>query len=48
VYKAPRGTADIRPADQPYRRFVLETAERLCRHYGYQRIATPIPPTSAS
>ena len=42
MYKAPRGTADILPADQPYWRFVLDTAERLCRHYGYQRIDTPL------
>lgn len=42
MFKAPRGTADILPADQPYWRFVLDTAERLCRRYGYQRIDTPL------
>ena len=42
MYKAPRGTADILPADQPYWHYVVEAAERLCRHYGYQRIDTPL------
>ncbi|MSQ10623.1 MAG: histidine--tRNA ligase [Dehalococcoidia bacterium] len=42
MYKAPRGTTDILPADQPYWRYVLDAAERLCRRYGYQRIDTPL------
>jgi histidyl-tRNA synthetase len=41
LYKAPRGTADILPDQQPYWHRVVETAERLCRLYGYRRIDTP-------
>jgi len=41
MYKAPRGTGDILPDDQPYWRFVLDTAEQLCSLYGYERIDTP-------
>ncbi|MHB8577296.1 MAG: ATP phosphoribosyltransferase regulatory subunit, partial [Dehalococcoidia bacterium] len=41
MFKAPRGTADILPDEQPYWRFVTATAERLCALYGYQRIDTP-------
>jgi histidyl-tRNA synthetase len=40
-FKAPRGTADILPSDQPYLRFVLSIAEELCGLYGYERIDTP-------
>ncbi|MBI2887825.1 MAG: histidine--tRNA ligase [Chloroflexi bacterium] len=42
MYRVPRGTMDVLPADQPYWRHVLETAERLCRLYGYQRLDTPL------
>jgi histidyl-tRNA synthetase len=42
MYKAPRGTADVLPVEQPYWKYVSETAERLCGLYGYQRIDTPI------
>jgi len=41
MYKAPRGTADVLPEEQPYWKFVLSTAERLSALYGYQRIDTP-------
>ncbi len=41
MYQAPRGTADVLPADQPYWQHVIRTAERLCARYGYQRIDTP-------
>lgn len=41
MYKAPRGTADILPEDQPYWRHVEQHAERICRLYGYQRLDTP-------
>ena len=41
LYQAPRGTSDVLPADQPYWRLVRETAERVCRAFGYQRIDTP-------
>ncbi len=42
MYKAPRGTTDILPRDQAYRRFVEEKAGEICRLYGYQRIDTPV------
>ena len=42
VYKAPRGTTDILPAEQGYYRHVEETAARLCLRYGYERIDTPV------
>ena len=41
LYRAPRGTSVVLPADQPYWRLVRETAERVCRAFGYQRIDTP-------
>ncbi len=41
LYRAPRGTSDVLPADQPYWRLVRETAEGVCRAFGYQRIDTP-------
>jgi histidyl-tRNA synthetase len=42
MYKAPRGTADILPQEQPYWRFVEEKASALCQLYGYRRIDTPV------
>ncbi len=42
MYKAPRGTADILPEEQPYWRFVEARASELCEQYGYQRIDTPV------
>jgi len=42
VYKAPRGTVDILPADQPYWAHVQEQAALACRLYGYQRLDTPV------
>ena len=42
MYKAPRGTADILPAEQPYYRHVEESAAEVCKRYGYGRIDTPI------
>jgi histidyl-tRNA synthetase len=41
-YRAPRGVADVLPADQPYWRWVSETARRVAESYGYDRINTPI------
>jgi len=41
LYRAPRGTFDVLPAEQPYWRLVREAAERVCRAFGYQRIDTP-------
>ena len=42
MYKAPRGTADILPQDQPYWRHIERTAGVLCQLYGYERINTPV------
>ncbi len=42
MYKAPRGTTDILPAEQPYWRYVERQAEAVCQLYGYQRIETPM------
>jgi len=42
VYKAPRGTVDILPADQDYWAHVQQRAADVCRLYGYQRLDTPI------
>ena len=42
LYKAPRGTADILPQEQPYWRWVYDHVTRLCDTYGYSRIDTPI------
>jgi histidyl-tRNA synthetase len=42
VFEAPRGTHDILPSQQPAWRRVLETAEDVCRLYGYKRIDTPV------
>ena len=42
MFTAPRGTADVLPAEQPYWRRVISEAEELCRLYGYARIDTPV------
>ena len=42
MYTAPRGTSDVLPAEQPYWRYVRDTAERLAAWYGYQPIDTPM------
>ncbi|HEY78713.1 MAG TPA: histidine--tRNA ligase [Dehalococcoidia bacterium] len=41
MYRAPRGTADILPVEQPYWRFVEQKAAAICQLYGYERIDTP-------
>lgn len=41
MFKAPRGTADILPQEQPYWQFVENNAAATCRLYGYERISTP-------
>ncbi len=41
-YRSPRGTADILPEEQPYWRFVLETAGTMAELYGYRRIDVPL------
>jgi histidyl-tRNA synthetase len=42
MYKAPRGTADILPDDQPHWRLIEQKAAETCRLYGYERIDTPV------
>lgn len=42
MYKAPRGTVDILPAEQPYYRHVEDTAAEVCKRCGYGRIDTPV------
>jgi len=41
VFKAPRGTADTLPGEQPYWRYIEDRALEICRLYGYSRISTP-------
>ncbi len=40
--KAPRGTLDVLPADQPVRRRIEETARATLELAGYGRIETPV------
>jgi len=42
MYKAPRGTSDILPAEQAYWKYVEEKAISLCQLYGYQPLSTPL------
>ncbi len=42
MYKAPRGTVDILPEEQPYWRHIQQTAAALCQLYGYEKIDTPV------
>lgn len=39
---APKGTYDILPEDQPVRRWLLSTAEKVFHRYGYGRLDTPM------
>ncbi len=41
-FQAPRGTNDVLPEDEPYWRFVRETAGRVARLFGYHQIETPM------
>jgi histidyl-tRNA synthetase len=41
TFRAPRGTADILPDDQPYWRLVENAAVRTAGIFGYRRIDTP-------
>jgi len=41
-YRAPRGTQDVLPGEQPYWDFVQATAARLCARFGYGWIETPM------
>ncbi len=42
MYRAPRGTKDILPQEQPYWRYVEQKAAELSRLYGYERIDLPM------
>ncbi len=42
MYRAPRGTVDILPAEQAYWAHVQSRAAEVCRLYGYERLDTPI------
>lgn len=41
-FTAPRGTNDVLPEDQPYWRWIRDTAEQLALQFGYQPIDTPL------
>ena len=41
-FQAPKGTFDILPEDQPYRRFFESRAEEIAASFGYGRIDTPM------
>ncbi len=41
-YKAPRGTQDVLPDEQPWWDHVRNTAESVARRFGYGQIETPI------
>ena len=41
-YKAPRGTTDVLPEDQPYWDRIWEASSRICGLFGYRRIETPV------
>jgi histidyl-tRNA synthetase len=42
LFQAPRGTADILPEEQKYRRYIESKATALARRYGYGRIDSPV------
>ncbi len=42
LYQAPRGTADLLPEEQKYRRYIESKAMALARSYGYGRIDNPV------
>lgn len=42
MFQAPRGTQDILPEEQAYRRYIEQKAAAICQLYGYQRIDTPV------
>ncbi len=48
MYKAPRGTVDILPADQPYWAHVQRRAADVCQLYGYERLELRSSRTMAS
>ncbi len=42
IFKAPRGTQDILPAEQPYWRYIEQEAVDMYARHGYGRIDTPV------
>ena len=42
LYQAPRGTADLLPEEQKFRRYIESKAVALARSYGYGRIDSPV------
>ncbi len=42
MFKAPRGTKDILPAEQGYWKWITDQAAGMAPLYGYQRIDTPV------
>jgi histidyl-tRNA synthetase len=42
LFEAPRGTTDILPEEQKYRRYIETKATDLARRYGYGRIDSPV------
>ena len=42
MYRAPRGTKDILPKEQPFWRYVEQKAAEICLLYGYERIDLPM------
>ena len=41
-FRAPRGVTDILPEDQPYWRWIRDTATSVAERFGYREIQTPI------
>jgi len=41
LYRAPRGTSDILPNEQPYWRYIEQKVINICQLYGYERIDVP-------
>jgi len=41
LYRAPRGTSDIMPQEQPYWRYIEQKVVNICQLYGYERIDVP-------
>ena len=41
-FRAPRGVTDILPEDQPYWRWIRDTATRVAEGFGYREIQTPV------
>ena len=41
-YKAPTGTQDTLPEDQPYWRYVIDQMRHVVEQYGFQEIDVPM------